>query len=288
MEQMKVLVVGLGLIGGSMCKAMRRFTNHLVYGYDTDGAVLEQAVRDGAILEAVPKSGFHEFDLIMVCLHPRAAKAFFDAHIPDFRPGAILTDVCGIKGALVEHVIELAAEYGQRYVGMHPMAGKERFGYPFSEGSLFLGANCIITPIPQTSKEAVCILEQLVHDLGFAHIVETTPEGHDAMIAYTSQLAHVVSSAYVKSPTLEQENGYSGGSFQDMTRTATLNEEMWASLFLENRKPLLFELNTLIENLQAYRDAIDRDDYTTLVELLRDGRIRKEQNLLSHAKDRRE
>ena len=270
MEQMKILVVGLGLIGGSMCKAIRRYTNHLVYGYDTDGAVLAQAVRDGAILEAVPESGFHEFDLIMVCLHPRAAMGFFDAHIPDFRPGAILTDVCGIKGALVKHVTTLAAQHGQRYVGMHPMAGKERFGYPFSDGGLFLGANCIITPIPQTDKEAVCILE------------------HDAMIAYTSQLAHVVSSAYVKSPTLELENGYSGGSFQDMTRTATLNEDMWASLFLENRAHLLFELDTLIGNLQAYRDAIDSNDNDTLVELLRDGRIRKEQNLLSHAKDRRE
>ena len=288
MEQMKILVVGLGLIGGSMCKAIRRYTNHLVYGYDTDGAVLAQAVRDGAILEAVPESGFHEFDLIMVCLHPRAAMGFFDAHIPDFRPGAILTDVCGIKGALVKHVTALAAQHGQRYVGMHPMAGKERFGYPFSDGGLFLGANCIITPIPQTDKEAVCILEQLVHDLGFTRIVETTPEGHDAMIAYTSQLAHVVSSAYVKSPTLELENGYSGGSFQDMTRTATLNEDMWASLFLENRAHLLFELDTLIGNLQAYRDAIDSNDNDTLVELLRDGRIRKEQNLLSHAKDRRE
>ena len=288
MEQMKILVVGLGLIGGSMCKAIRRYTNHLVYGYDTDGAVLAQAVRDGAILEAVPESGFHEFDLIMVCLHPRAAMGFFDAHIPDFRPGAILTDVCGIKGALVKHVTALAAQHGQRYVGMHPMAGKERFGYPFSDGGLFLGANCIITPIPQTDKEAVCILEQLVHDLGFARIVETTPEGHDAMIAYTSQLAHVVSSAYVKSPTLELENGYSGGSFQDITRTATLNEDMWASLFLENRAHLLFELDTLIGNLQAYRDAIDSNDNDTLVELLRDGRIRKEQNLLSHAKDRRE
>ena len=288
MEQMKILVVGLGLIGGSMCKAIRRYTNHLVYGYDTDGAVLAQAVRDGAILEAVPESGFHEFDLIMVCLHPRAAMGFFDAHIPDFRPGAILTDVCGIKGALVKHVTALAAQHGQRYVGMHPMAGKERFGYPFSDGGLFLGANCIITPIPHTDKEAVCILEQLVHDLGFTRIVETTPEGHDAMIAYTSQLAHVVSSAYVKSPTLELENGYSGGSFQDMTRTATLNEDMWASLFLENRAHLLFELDTLIGNLQAYRDAIDSNDNDTLVELLRDGRIRKEQNLLSHAKDRRE
>lgn len=146
MEQMKVLVVGLGLIGGSMCKAMRRFTNHLVYGYDTDGAVLEQAVRDGAILEAVPKSGFHEFDLIMVCLHPRAARAFFDTHIPDFRPGAMLTDVCGIKGALVEHVTELAAEYGQRYVGMHPMAGKERFGYPFSDAVCFWGQTASSLP----------------------------------------------------------------------------------------------------------------------------------------------
>lgn len=288
MEQMKVLVAGLGLIGGSMCKAMRRFTHHLVYGYDTDGAVLEQATRDGAILEAVPESSFHEFDLVIVCLHPRAARRFFDTHIPDFRSGAILTDVCGIKGALVEHVTDLAAQYGQRYVGMHPMAGKERFGYSFSDGSLFLGANCIITPISRTDKEAVCILEQLVHDLGFARIVETSPEGHDAMIAYTSQLAHVVSSAYVKSPTLEQENGYSGGSFQDMTRTATLNEEMWASLFLENRDPLLFELDTLIQNLQMYRDAIAGDQYDALTELLREGRLRKEQNLLSHARDRRE
>ncbi len=288
MESQKVLIAGLGLIGGSLCKALRRYTPHTVYGYDLDGAVLEKAEADGSIAGVLTPEQFGTCDIVIVCLHPDATRSFLRANMERFAPDTLVTDVCGIKGALVGEMTALAEQYGAHYVGMHPMAGKERFGYAFSDGSLFLGANCIVTPMPDTDGGALCQLEQMIHALGFGRIIETSPAQHDAMIAYTSQLAHVVSSAYVKSPTLQTESGFSGGSFQDMTRIATLNEDMWTSLFLENRECLLFEVDTLLSNLTAFRDALDAKDGAHMRELLKEGRLLKEANLLAHNRDRRE
>ena len=159
------------------------------------------------------------------------------------------------------------------------MAGKERFGFDFSDGALFIGANFIVAPTENTDKDSVLAVEKLAKKMGFKKIVESSPFDHDSIIAYTSQLAHVVSSAYVKSPTMQKEFGFSAGSFKDMTRIATLNESMWTSLFLANKDCLVFEIDELIKNLTDYRDAIKNNDSENLEKLLRDGRILKEENI---------
>lgn len=282
---MKILVVGLGLIGGSYCKAIKSYTAHEVYGFDNNPEVINSAVNCGCIAAGVSVDDFAMFDMIIVCLHPAPAKAFMLENLHRFKKGAILTDVCGIKGKMVIELTEESEKYGVCYVGTHPMAGKERFGFDFSDGSLFIGANFIVTPIEHTDKNALLTVETLAKDMGFGKIVETSPFEHDNVIAYTSQLAHVVSSAYVKSPTMQKELGFSAGSFKDMTRIATLNESMWTSLFLSNRDCLLFEIDCLVKHLTEYRNAISEMDAVKLQELLKDGRILKEENIRHRTKE---
>ncbi len=282
---MKILVVGLGLIGGSYCKAITSYTKHEVYGFDLDHDVISAAEKCGCIKKGADENDFGTFDMIIVALHPNAAISFMNNSINKFRKGAILTDVCGIKGEIVSDITEKAAQHGVHYVGTHPMAGKERFGFEFSDGSLFIGANFIVTPIETTDKNSLLAVETLAKDMGFGKIVETSPFEHDSVIAYTSQLAHVVSSAYVKSPTMQKELGFSAGSFKDMTRIATLNESMWTSLFLANKDCLVYEIDQLVEHLSEYRKAISENDAQTLEKLLRDGRILKEENLRQRTKE---
>lgn len=283
---MKILVVGLGLIGGSYCKALTAYTEHEIYGMDTNKEVIKQALECGCIMAEGDMSQLDEFDMVITCLHPIPAERFMRTNIRNFKPDAIITDVCGIKGNMSELLTHVAADCGVNYVGTHPMAGKEHFGFEFSDGSLFIGANFIVAVTDYTNKESVLTVEKLAKQMGFAHIVETSPFEHDSVIAYTSQLAHVVSSAYVKSPTMQKELGFSAGSFKDMTRTATLNESMWTSLFLANRECLVYEIDELIKHLREYRDAIDKRDAKTLEQLLRDGRVLKEKNIEQRTKER--
>lgn len=282
---MKILVAGLGLIGGSYCKAISSYTRHEVYGYDLDADTIKAAEKCGCIKKGVSPYSFTDYDMVIVGLHPNAAKAFMNEFMSSFKKGAIVADVCGIKGEMVFQMTEKAIENGVLYVGTHPMAGKERFGFEFSDGSLFIGANFIVTPVEKTDKNAVLTVEKLAKDMGFGKIVETTPFEHDSVIAYTSQLAHVVSSAYVKSPTMQKELGFSAGSFKDMTRIATLNESMWTSLFLANRDCLVYEIDQLIEHLSEYRRAISENNSEVLEKLLKDGRILKEENLRQRTKE---
>lgn len=276
---MKILVVGLGLIGGSYCKAITSYTKHEVYGLDNNSDVIESAQKNGCIKGGVSLSQLQNFDMVITCLHPVPAYKFMRENIGNLKKGAILSDVCGIKGQMSVNLTELAENHGVHYVGTHPMAGKERFGFEFSDGALFIGANFIVTPTENTDKNALLIVETLAKDMGFGKIVESTPFDHDSIIAYTSQLAHVVSSAYVKSPTMQKELGFSAGSFKDMTRIATLNESMWTSLFLANKECLVFEIDELIKHLSEYREAIEQNDNEALEKLLKEGRLLKEENI---------
>jgi len=188
-------------------------------------------------------------------------------------------DVSGVKNDLPEELTKLCAEHHVQYLSTHPMAGKERAGFDVSDEGLFQGANFIMTPVSGTPKYVIAQVQNFAHQIGFRKFVITTPEQHDRMIAYTSQLAHVVSSAYVRSPEIELETGFSGGSFHDMTRIASMNENMWAELFMENRESLVYELDFLIESLTKYREAIFEGNYDAVYSLIREGRLRKEQNL---------
>lgn len=275
---MNILIVGLGLIGGSLCKALKKYTKHTVIGSNRNKDTERLALEEGSI-DKIFTGFFDEVDIVINCLYPEAAEAYYNANAPMMKKGTILTDVCGIKGEFSRRMTALANEYGLHYVGMHPMAGKEFGGYANSIPDLFVNANFIITPFESSDEESAEKLKALAMEIGAGKIVITSPDNHDKMIAYTSQLAHIVSSAYVKSPELELECGFSGGSFQDMTRIATMNETMWTELFMQNRENLKFELDVLIKNLLKYSKALEEADHETMRELIREGRTLKEENL---------
>lgn len=275
---MNILVVGLGLIGGSLCKALKKYTDNTIIGLDTDKSVERLALSDKSIDYAF-SGNYKEIELIIICLYPDAAERYLYSVGDNLKNGTVITDVCGIKGNFAERINDYCNQKKLKYVGIHPMAGREVGGYKNSSSELFKNANFIITPFENSDKTAVKILKELSIKVGAKKLVVTTPYEHDKMIAYTSQLAHVVSSAYVKSPVIEKECGFSGGSFQDMTRIATMNEEMWSTLFLQNRANLLDELNVLINNLQKYSKVISENNKPELMKLIREGRIIKEENL---------
>ena len=275
---MKILVVGLGLIGGSICKALKKYTYHTVTGCDLNHDIEFAALRDVA-LDNIFDGDYEDFDLIIISLFPEATESFFRENAGKIGKRTLITDVCGIKGVFSQRMREIANANGLRYVGIHPMAGKEFGGYYNSTADLFVKANFIIAPFEDSTEGDVLLLQNLSKEIGAGKIVVTTPENHDKMIAYTSQLAHIVSSAYVKSPELGLECGFSGGSFQDMTRIATMNEKMWTDLFMQNREHLLYELDTLISNLTRYSDALKNSDADTMKALIAEGRELKEENL---------
>lgn len=275
---MKVLVVGLGLIGGSLCKAMKKYTSHFVVGCDLNHDIEFSALRDVAI-DMEFDGNYSGFDLVIVSLFPEAAEKYIMENAGNFDKNTLITDVCGIKGDFSLRMKKMAEENGLRYLGMHPMAGKEFGGYHNSSADLFQNANFIITPFEDSKQEDFDLLSGLAKEIGAGKIVNTSPENHDRMIAYTSQLAHIVSSAYVKSPELDLECGFSGGSFQDMTRIATMNEKMWTDLFMQNKKYLIYELELLIENLNKYNEALKKSDSDEMLRLIAEGRQLKENNL---------
>lgn len=277
MTMKTVGVVGLGLIGGSMAKTVKRCMGDcLVAGYDLDKTVEEKALRDGAIdragLEAVL-----ETDFLLVALYPRQTVEFVKRYANALRPRTVIVDLCGVKELVCSELGPFCAEKGLRFVGGHPMAGREFSGYDYTMPSLFTGASMILTPTEASDEALLEELKGLFRALEFGKVVITTAENHDRMIAFTSQLAHVVSNAYIKSPEADRHNGYSAGSYKDLTRVARLNEVMWAELFLCNREPLLTEIDTIMENLHEVREAIADGDSPRLKALLKAGSDRKKE-----------
>nr|WP_122012412.1 prephenate dehydrogenase [Maliibacterium massiliense] len=281
---MNIAVIGLGLIGGSFCKTIKARTAHTCRGYDIDQASMEEALVAGAIDAPLALEELPETDLVIVALHPKQTIAFFQQHAHLLPKDGVVIDACGIKGAVVEAVYPLCKQQGVTFIGTHPMAGREFSGFHYATDNLFDKASFIITPMPDTPKVALLLIEDFANTLGFSQVVISDCATHDAVIAFTSQLAHVVSNAYVKSPMLQDESGYSAGSFLDLTRVAKLNEYMWTDLFLFNRDALLRELNILIAHLAQYRQALADGDETCLRQLLADGRVRKEESLRRHVR----
>ena len=271
---MEIGIIGLGLIGGSLAKAISQNTDNTVYGYDISDQVVKKAVLVNAIEQPLTDSLLPQCDIVIVALYPKAAIEYVQAHADLIKPGAIAVDCCGVKKIVCDALIPLAEEKGFLFVGGHPMAGLEHSGFTYAKKSLFNNASMIFT----TTKgpiESISRLKDLFTSIGFTNIEITTPEEHDKRIAFTSQLAHVVSNAYIKSPTAMQHAGFSAGSYRDLTRVAKLNEDMWTELFLENPENLAEEIDTLIENLKLYSDAIKANDSGTLHALLKDGREKK-------------
>jgi prephenate dehydrogenase len=284
---MNIAVVGLGLIGGSICKALKANTFHHIMGMDTNEDTVRKALEQGAIDEEISADRLGEAGLTIVALYPKAIVEFVQENADKFRKGSIVMDICGIKGYVVRNCTPVLEDRGVIFIGTHPMAGTEHSGFDYSTATLFKGASFIITPTENTPQIAIDLISTLGSSMGFGQVVTATPEQHDSNIAYTSQLAHVVSNAYVKSPSLFRADGFSAGSFLDLTRVAYLNEEMWSGLFMCNKEALLFEVNTIIENLEQYRDAMQNDDIDTLRELLKVGRERKEKSMEFYGQEKR-
>lgn len=270
---MNIGIVGLGLIGASMAKALVRGGEHRVYGFDINREVMDKAVADGTICGEID---FSKLDIMLLALYPQDSIDFVRNKLGKIPENMILCDLAGVKVKVCKELATLAKQGNFHFVGGHPMAGLELSGYDAAKENLFDGASMILTPEKNEKETAEC-LSSLFKSLGFKKVVMTTPENHDDMIAFTSQLAHVVSSAYIKSPEASRHDGYSAGSYRDLTRVARLNENMWTELFLDNREPLTREIETIIAHLTEYRDAIKAGDAEALHKLLKEGRIRKEQ-----------
>ena len=272
---MNVGIVGLGLIGGSMAKSTKARTGHTVWGTDLDKETMTMARMCGAIDAPLAEENLPQCDLILVAIRPGAAVEWVRTHAHLIAPSAILVDLCGVKRTVVSAITPIARERGFAYIGGHPMAGRERGGFTASSEDLYVGASMILTPDQRTDMQLLETLKAFFLDLGFAGLTFSDPEEHDRIIAFTSQLAHIVSSAYIKSPEAQRRRGFSAGSFQDMTRVARLDEDMWTELFLDDADYLTTELDELIVHLREYADAIRARDAQALRALLRDGREKK-------------
>lgn len=269
-------VVGLGLIGGSLAKSIKEHTKYTVWGYDINPDTVEKALLTGAIDEELTDGTLHQCDIVLVALYPHLCVEYITSHAELFGPDAVVIDCAGVKRTVFEPLAKLSENHPWTYIGGHPMAGREFSGFDHTTGTLFERASMILTPTPDIAIETLSDVKGFFLDMGFRTVRITTPEEHDEMISFTSQLAHIVSSAYIKNPNSSRHKGFSAGSFQDMTRVARLNEAMWTELFLANADLLVPSIDDFIFRLTQYREALADRNEAELFELLKEGRLMKE------------
>lgn len=273
---MKIGIIGLGLIGGSLALSIRRHTTHTVLGCDIDPATMLRAKAIEAIHDSLAPDQLSQCDMVLVALYPDQCVQYIKEHADDFAAGALVIDCAGVKRHVCRQIDPIASEKPWTFIGGHPMAGREFSGFSYARSDLFASASMILCPSADVDIQARDAAKHFFLEAGFGMVRFCSPEAHDQMIAYTSQLAHIVSGAYVKNPLAAQHKGFSAGSFLDMTRVARLNEDMWTELFLENQDLLLPTLDDLILRLNAYRDALASMDPGQLKPILREGRLAKE------------
>ncbi len=272
---MNIAVVGLGIIGGSFCKAFKKYTNHRIIGLNRTQATAQKALECGAIDEIGTPQELEKADLIILAMYPQADVDFVKNYGKYIKKGTIVTDASGIKRAICPQLKELAEQFEFVFLGSHPMAGKETNGFDVADADLYKNASFIITPCGAEQKY-VDLLAELAKSIGFTTIKITTPEEHDRMIAFTSQLPHVLACSYVLSPSCPNHKGFSAGSYRDVSRVANINSKLWSELFLENKEPLVEELDILIENITKIINAVKSEDKDKLANLLEQGHKVKE------------
>jgi len=272
---MNIAVIGMGIIGGSFCKALKKYTNHYVIGINRTKATLQEAFDCGAIDEMGDETSLSKADVIIMAVYPQAAIEYIEKNGKYIKKGAIVTDSSGIKAEICPQMTALAKKYGFEFVGSHPMAGKEVNGFGASDAELYRGASYIVVPC-KASEEAVKTLCDLALEMNFGGIKISDPEEHDKMIAFTSQLPHVLACSYVLSPCCINHKGFSAGSYHDVSRVANINAKLWSELFLENKEPLISELDLLIENINKITDAIKKEDKKAIEALLEKAHQTKE------------
>lgn len=270
---MTVGVVGLGLIGGSVAKAYKaeRNKDNTVLAFDKNKIMFDYAVMTGDADGELSLENIGSCDVIFLCLYPKLSAEYLQNAAEYISKDAFVIDCCGTKRKICETGFSLAEKYGFTFIGGHPMAGTHNSGFKYSREDMFRGAPMVIVPPRYDDMALLDNVKNILSPLGFGFISVTTAEDHDKMISFTSQMAHIVSNAYVKSPQAKRHKGFSAGSYKDLTRVAWLNPDMWTELFMENGDNLSEELNTLIDNLTQYKEAIEAKDSKKLWRLLDDG-----------------
>ncbi len=272
---MNIGVVGLGLIGGSLVKSAKKNTSFGVYGYDLNSDVISSAISDGSIDGELTVKILQNCDFVFVALYPEAVIDYVEKNAEFFKEGAVVIDCAGVKRYVCDRCFEIAAKFNFSFVGGHPMAGTQYSGFENSKDTMFYNSPFVLTPKENEDILTLANAREVIMKLGFGRVSVMTPQKHDKLIAFTSQLAHVVSNAYVKSPSALERRGISAGSYKDLTRVAYLNEHMWTELFLMNKDNLIFELDYIISELQKYSDALKNDDVEGLKQLLKEGKEMK-------------
>ena len=273
---MTVGIVGLGLIGGSFAKAYHA-AGWTVYGYDVDESMLAFAQLADAVNAPLTMENIGTCDLVLLCVRPLAAIDYLRSAAPHIGSRPVVIDCCGTKRVVCAAAFPLAEQYRFTYLGGHPMAGTQYSGFGHARANLYHNAPMVIVPPDFDNIALLSRVQELLRPAGFGSYSVTTAEKHDEMIAFTSQMAHLVSNAYIKSPTARAHKGFSAGSYKDMTRVAWLNAPMWAELFMENSDFLINELNMFIDSLNEYKEAMENNDMEKLVRILDEGRKRKEE-----------
>ena len=272
---MNVGILGLGLIGGSLARAYSK-AGHTVFAQEKDEHMLGFAELAGVVHGKLNETTIAQCDLILLAIYAGGSASWLTENAPLIRQDTLVIDCCGIKTEICRICFPLAKKYGFTFVGGHPMAGSHFSGFKYSRSTLFQGAPMILVPPVFDDLALLHRVKEALTPCGFGSFSVTTAQEHDKMIAFTSQMPHIVSNAYIKSPTALEHKGFSAGSYKDLTRVAWLNPQMWAELILSNQENILTELSVLIDNLQKYRNAIIEDDEHQLIKLLDEGRKRKE------------
>ena len=273
---MTVGILGLGLIGGSMARAYAK-AGHTVYAAEKDASILSFAMLAGAAHGALTKESIPSCDLILLAIYPDGSASWLEENAAFVSKEALVMDLCGIKEEICRRCFPLANQYGFTFVGGHPMAGSHNSGFKYSRSNLFQGAPMVLVPHRFDDMQLLDRVRESLSPCNFGSFSVCTAQEHDKLIAFTSQMPHVLSNAYIKSPTALGHKGFSAGSYKDLTRVAWLNPTMWAELCMENRENMLFELRTYIDSLTEYYDALDHQDIDTLIRLLDEGKKRKEE-----------
>ena len=273
---MTVGILGLGLIGGSLARAYA-MDGHTVYALDRDDDMLAFAMLSGAVHGKLDESTVPACDLLLLAIYPDGSAAWLENNAHLVSNDALVIDCCGIKEEICRRCFPLAEEFGFTFVGGHPMAGTQFSGFKYSRANLFNGAPMVLVPPRFDDMDLLDKIKSALAPCGFNSFSLTTAREHDRLIAFTSQMPHVISNAFIKSPTASSHKGFSAGSYKDMTRVAWLNAPMWAELCMENRENMLFELDSYIKNLQAYQTALENRDLDALTALLEEGKRRKEE-----------
>ena len=273
---MNVGILGLGLIGGSLARAYKK-AGHKVYVHDSDASMLSFAQLAGVVDEPLKDDNLKYCDLILLAIYADAAANWLEENAQRIPKNALVIDCCGIKTEVCKRCFPLAEANGFTFVGGHPMAGSHNSGFKYSRSNLFQGAPMVLVPPRFDDPDLLEQVQVALSPCGFRSYSVTTAQDHDRMIAFTSQMPHIISNAFIKSPAALSHAGFSAGSYKDLTRVAWLNPQMWAELFLSNKENILNELDFYIASLSAYRDAIEKDDEKSLISLLDEGRKRKEE-----------